>query len=196
MSPKIECSDEYLEVLIGCVDQLSKVIKGFYSIDVLLNNLLVNKIQNSSSLELNRVSFLLKFDMSCGLGILTKEIRPCFNNINSIRNKFAHNPYFFYDKVEQEKTKSIFLQVQNFKRNDVIKNIDDPDEMLKIAFFLCYLMVENGLKEIYREKQAWNIVNNRMAKFLNPPGNAESSKKLDAEIEASLKIEYPKLFKC
>ncbi len=194
MYPKIDCSDDFMEMLKSCPDQLSKVIKGFYSLDILLNDVLSKKIPNSNALELDRVTFLLKFDITAGLGCVVNGMRPLFSNVNSIRNKFAHNPYTIYGVDEFNKTKKILLQSEVYRGNKIISEIDEPNEMLNIALFLCYAFIENGLKNIYRENKYWELINKRMEKLLIPNEKITSINKHNSEVEILLKKEFPKLF--
>lgn len=194
MYPKIDCSDDFMEVLKNCPDQLSKVIKGFYSLDFLLNDVLSRKIPNSNALELDRVSFLLKFDISTGLGCVVNGIRPLFHNVNSIRNKFAHNPYTVYGVDGLDKTKKILLQSDAYRGSEIISKVDDPSEMLNVAFFICYVFIENGLKNIHREKKSWELINQRMEKLLMSTKPDASKDKHISEVESLLKSEFPKLF--
>lgn len=88
-------------------DLLSLVVKSHYSIDELLNVILVEVLPNADAVELKRISFLLKVDFVIGLGILRPDLRPIFNKINTLRNSFAHNPYWEFSDKDASNTENI-----------------------------------------------------------------------------------------
>jgi len=88
-------------------DLLSLVVKAHYSIDELLNVVIVEALPNADAVELKRISFLLKVDFVIGLGILRSDLRPIFNKINAIRNSFAHNPYWDFSEKDALNTVNI-----------------------------------------------------------------------------------------
>ncbi|WP_209439633.1 hypothetical protein, partial [Buttiauxella noackiae] len=67
--------------------ELSLVIKGHFAIDSIIDEVLHMALDNSNSLELKRISFILKVDILISLGLLNADCKPLFNNINKVRNK-------------------------------------------------------------------------------------------------------------
>lgn len=107
MSTSQQLESHFKALLEEGSDPLALVVKSHYSIDELLNLVLVEALPNADAVELKRISFLLKVDFVIGLGILRSDLRPVFNKINSIRNSFAHNPYWEFTENDANNTVNI-----------------------------------------------------------------------------------------
>ena len=71
---------------------LTMVIRGHFIVEQLLNRA-IEKYSRAQSNELERLPFALKTELAMALGILPKESHPLFKAFNSLRNRFAHNPF-------------------------------------------------------------------------------------------------------
>lgn len=83
---------EFWKTLETGSDILSVVVRSHHLIENVLNESLSEALPLSDALEIGRISFLLKADFLVAFGILRKDIRPVFACMNTIRNRFAHNP--------------------------------------------------------------------------------------------------------
>lgn len=94
------------EVFDGKSELLVVVVKGHYLIDVLLNKMLSRVLPKSNHLDLKRMAFILKFDFLASVGVVRGEVRQLVDVVNSVRNKFAHDPYFEICDAEALRIKS------------------------------------------------------------------------------------------
>lgn len=187
--------DEFVELLEKPQEQLSLVIKSHYEIDILLDRLLTASIDDVDSLEMRRISFILKVDILISLGVVRSDFKKLFNNINAIRNIYAHNPYSIFDAKQAEKSKIILMQINETK--EVMKEITEPTDILMFVFLNAYIYLEAALKNQYRKIQGKVVLNKRIHKALGtqaPRASDESLKSYHAEIESDLKEIYPGLF--
>lgn len=192
---KVMNFNDFIEVANNTEDQLSLVIKCHFELDSILDKLLTLSMYDASSLEVRRISFILKVDMLIGLGILSKNVRPLFNNINSIRNIYAHNPYSIFDKEMANKTKTIIMQVEDFKT--FVRDDDVEKHILVLAFTIAYVCLEKSLKDQYRAIQSNEILNEKIKKALSCSrmvNNHESRQLHDKKVNDELKKKYPDLF--
>lgn len=120
-------------------DLLSLVVKSHYSIDELLNVLLVEALPNADAVELKRVSFLLKVDFAIGLGVLRADLRPVFNKINAVRNSFAHNPYSEFSEKDASNTVNILLARDPKIVPDDFGCTANPRDVLETLFAVAFI---------------------------------------------------------
>ncbi|MCB8475794.1 hypothetical protein KGG49_12965 [Klebsiella aerogenes] len=187
--------DDFVKLLEEPQEQLSLVIKSHYEIDILLDRLLTASIEDVDSLEMRRISFVLKVDILISLGVVRSDFKKLFNNVNVIRNIYAHNPYSIFDAKQAEKSKTILMQIDESR--GVIKEITEPTDILMLVFLNAYICLEAALKNQYRKIQGRVVLNKRIHKALGmqePRASDESLKSYHAEIESDLKDIYPRLF--
>ncbi|OWW12912.1 hypothetical protein BUE65_31045 [Klebsiella variicola] len=187
--------DEFVKLLEEPQEQLSLVIKSYYEIDILLDRLLTACIDDVDSLEMRRISFILKVDILISLGVVRSDFKKLFNNINSIRNIYAHNPYSIFDAKLAEKSKTILMQIDESR--EMIKDMTEPTDILMFVFLSGYIYLEVALKNQFRKIQGRVVLNKRIHKALGtqaPRASDESLKSYYAEIESDLQNIYPKLF--
>jgi hypothetical protein len=87
--PRIPNWNQFSKVIDGS-DELPLVIRSHQLIESALNGLITESLPFSHSLEVRRLSFLLKVDMAIALGLLTPIFRGGYSKFNEIRNRFAH----------------------------------------------------------------------------------------------------------
>ncbi|EFY2095139.1 hypothetical protein H4B62_003201, partial [Salmonella enterica] len=164
-------------------------------IDTLLDRLLTVSINNVDSLEMRRISFILKVDILISLGVIRPDFKKLFNNINMIRNVYAHNPYSIFDSKQAEKSKTILMQIDESR--SLVKEFTEPTDILVFVFLNAYIFLETALKNQYRKIQGGVVLNKRIHKVLGtstPRVSEASIQSYHAEIESNLQEIFPKLF--
>lgn len=90
----------------GASDHLSLIVRAHHSIEARIQEALEHELPRANALELRRVAFLLKVDFLVAMGIFHPKFRALFEQVNSIRNRFAHDPYAMWDSADGAKVKS------------------------------------------------------------------------------------------
>lgn len=129
--------EEFKRLNDSTEEWLALVVQGHYAIDSALNRFLCGVMRNSNALELRRISFLLKVDILCAMGLLGGSERWVFEEVNSIRNKFAHNPY--YVVAEKEKLR-VCAKVEEIPGSFefLAKRSRDSMNYYRCLFVFCY----------------------------------------------------------
>ena len=71
-----------------------------------MNEALEERLPRADKIELHRVGFLLKVDFLISLGVLTPQMRHLFELVNTVRNRFAHDPYASFTEDDATKVKN------------------------------------------------------------------------------------------
>jgi hypothetical protein len=140
-------------------DLLSLVVKAHYSIDELLNIVLLEALPKADAVELKRVSFLLKVDFVIGLGILRSDLRPIFNKINAIRNSFAHNPYWEFSEKDALNTVNILAAPRPKVLPDDCECPLDPLKVLKTLLGVGFINLTVAYERYCVGKAKMQVVN-------------------------------------
>ncbi|TDN58459.1 hypothetical protein [Scandinavium goeteborgense] len=186
---------EYMDMIEATDDELSVVIKGHYGLEDIIEKILTVSIPSSDALDFKRITFILKVDLLISLGVLDRTFKPMFNFINSIRNKFAHNPYSLFEEKDAVKIKTILMQQKVF--NHLLLNSIQPKDVLKDSLCCAYALIEAILKNKYKEIHAAKLVNERVIKILGPVEKPEQRVRREAfykKVEDELRVIYPELY--
>ncbi len=97
---------QFWAILKSPSDTLSLVIKAHHSIEAKIHELLEETLPRANKVELHRVGFLLKVDFLIGLGALNPSRRHLYELVNTVRNRFAHNPYAKFTEEDASKVKN------------------------------------------------------------------------------------------
>jgi hypothetical protein len=133
------------------------VIKAHHYIDVLLTAFLTVALPQASAMELERVSLLLKFDFLSGLGLLQKELRPVFDQVNSIRNKFAHNPNYKLTRKDRNNAVNVLFTVPIKIDLEDLRTEKNVTESLRNLFLTAYVLVMISVENAYRNKVKMDV---------------------------------------
>lgn len=154
----IDIEDEYLPLVVKC----------HYSIDKMLDKALFESLPQASSIELKRISLLLKVDFLTAIGGLRPHTRKIFELANTVRNRFAHDPYAEFDNKTAEKAKLLLSSHQPVLVPDSFKDESDPKNILKTVLSVCFLQASVAYENSCRQKIS-NIVAHQLVKeALNP----------------------------
>jgi hypothetical protein len=106
MASRAVTTKEFSTMMQGASDYLSLIVRAHHSIEARIQEALEHELPRANALELRRVAFLLKVDFLVAMGIFHPKFRALFEQVNSIRNRFAHDPYAMWDSVDGAKVKS------------------------------------------------------------------------------------------
>jgi hypothetical protein len=172
----------------GISDELTKIVRAHYLIDKILDELLMSSLPNSDHLDLHRISFILKTDFAIALGRLNPKIRPLYNEINSIRNRFAHDPFSKYSDSDAIKSKNIVKSCLPDLIIDKWMQADAPGENLNWFLEACFVLAESSLEHSRKSnialKATMQYARERVPKA-SP--NAPTLLELDRRIETAIK---------
>lgn len=133
MPQQIRTLDEFRELLASTNDNLSLVVKSHYAIEGKLHELLDEQLPHSDRMELHRVTFLLKVDFLIAMGVIYNRFRHLFELVNSVRNRFAHDPYSSYSEDDATKVKNAVRSIdKNYPLNG------DATAILKVLFHVVF----------------------------------------------------------
>lgn len=131
-------------------DPLQVIIKGHLILESKLITLIELCLINKQEIDIARLRFPVKVDLAYALGaIKQKGYKKIFMNINSLRNKFAHNiNYEFIDEdfvkmFDGNSNVEIFFR-ELFHEKDYLYKI-------KILFLLLYTALELEEEQINNE---------------------------------------------
>lgn len=147
----IENEHEYLQLVVKC----------HYSIDKMLDKALSESLPQASSIELKRISLLLKVDFLTAIGGLRPTTRNLFELGNTIRNTFAHDPYSELDEKYTNKAKALLCSHRPILVPESFKLEDDPKSVLKVLFSVCFLQASVAYEDSCRQKVS-NLVANEL----------------------------------
>ena len=91
VSPTMLSNGKLLQI-VNARTMMSAVIRGHAAIDAALAVAISELLPQPHALEVKRLDASLKIDLATALEILPKEVRPAYQKLNAIRNRFAHEP--------------------------------------------------------------------------------------------------------
>jgi hypothetical protein len=107
---------------------LRLVIRGHQCVESALNRAIAESLAHSHVLEIKRMQFSLKVDLAIALGLVELEARPAFKKLNTIRNRFAHDPDSRLTKAE---AMQLYHALSPGQRQAL--KVDDPNTYFKNA---------------------------------------------------------------
>jgi hypothetical protein len=155
--------------LVGLFESESElfpvVIKCHHSIEQKLNATLQEALLKADVLDIERVTFLLKVDFLIALGVLQSKERSLFEQLNKVRNLFAHNPHAILSDARFADIRSALGGVDR-SYVPAGKDSDKPRGLLCWFFLVMFLRVQNALRDVivrkvYREvalRRAGNLI--------------------------------------
>jgi len=193
---RIKTTEDFQAMLSQCGEFLSLVIKSHHSIDQLLNLTLEEALPRATSVELKRVSFLLKVDFTIGLGILRPEFRPIYNSINSVRNNFAHDPYAEISEDNARKTLSTLKGIRPKILPDEFCNPFEIRNVMETLFAIGFINLQVAYEALCVRKAESLIAGQMLTEALSENGRlnrAHVSAKEDFQIRIGsyLSQNYP-----
>jgi hypothetical protein len=106
MTSRAITTPQFSAMMQNSSDSLSLVVRAHHSIEARIQEALEYVLPRADALELRRVAFLLKVDFLIALAVIHPKFRPLFEQVNTIRNRFAHDPYSAWEASDTDKVKS------------------------------------------------------------------------------------------
>lgn len=167
MTPQNDRENLFASLLRETPDLLSLIVKAHYSIDGLLDEVLKEALPNADAMEIERVSFLLKTDFLTGLGVLRSDLRPIFNLLNNIRNRFAHNPYAVFSDKDGRDARNILLSREQAVVPEKFRNEENPREILETLFYVGFINVVVAFERLCQYKAEMHVTNQLVDEYLS-----------------------------
>ncbi|MGO0790635.1 hypothetical protein ACTOWA_12290 [Herbaspirillum seropedicae] len=183
----IENQKKFNALLDGSPDLLSLVVKSHYSIDKLLDFVIFLRIPKADAIELRRVAFLLKVDLATGMGLFREDLRPIFNLINTLRNRFAHDPYSAFSDKDMQNAKNVLLSRKPMVVPESFKSETVSRIVLETLFVVGFLNAVAAYEIACRENAERRITNEMVIETLS---NRSKGRKLGLSVkdEFSLRL--------
>jgi hypothetical protein len=107
MKTRALTTKDFSVMMQSASDSLSLVVRAHHSIEARIQETLEHELPRADALELRRIAFLLKVDFLIALAVFHPKFRPLFEQVNTIRNRFAHDPYATWEAADAAKVKSV-----------------------------------------------------------------------------------------
>ena len=148
--------DDFISVLRSKAS-FELAVRGHIAIDHALNHVLVALLAEGHTVEVSRISFLLKVDIAVGLQALPAESRGLYVKLNSIRNRFAHRADATLTEKDMREVKAAMSKRHRVMTGEHFENAAFPHEALRVgvaaAFFECKSTIE-GIEHRKLEREA------------------------------------------
>jgi hypothetical protein len=147
---------------------------------------LLHSLPRASKLEVERVGFLLKVDFLIGLGVLDSVYRHLYELVNTVRNRFAHNPYAEFNETDATKVKNAVRSINN---DYPCKG--DAKEILILLFHVVFDYTTRRVEQIVVDQlrdEVMGEMNTHRAELPGlPPIPADMRREVQAELNAEIK---------
>lgn len=129
-------------------DNLYLILRGHLYLEAELLKLLETNIPNHKILELSKMTFYNKVILVTALNIIDEKSMEALLELNTIRNKYAHNLNYKIKKEEIRKLKGIISKINGLEylENEFVLNGKEGDTVhLKV----CLVGLRTLLKTLY-----------------------------------------------
>ena len=110
-------------------DSGQKILQAHLYLDHCLSRLLHEALANPQALQLDRMSFSQKMQLSDAMGLLPNDLIAVVGIVNKFRNKIAHKlDYEFEESYVKQIKSSIPKSIRNIL-SEYVKNHKDDDEL-------------------------------------------------------------------
>jgi hypothetical protein len=179
--------EEFWIILKAPNDTLSLVIKAHHSIEVKIQEAFSHVLPRSNKLEVERVGFLLKVDFLIGLGVLEPSVRHLYELVNTVRNRFAHNPYAEFTESDATKVKNAVHSVdKNYPCNG------DAKAILILLFHVVFDYTTRCVEQRVIDALQSEAMNEMMKERPETPGLPPIPDAMLREVQAELDAELTK----
>ena len=189
--------EHMLDAVSNEENTLILIIKCHYSIDKILEIALNEVLPQSDAIELKRVSLLLKVDFLTALGGLNPQTRKLFDIANSIRNKFAHDPFAQITDADTKKTQQALVSHIPPLVPKEFKEENSPSIILRTLFSVCFLQAAVAYENSCKKKIEYEI-SMEMAKEFTPANRVRTDRisimeEFKNRCESLRSVKYPKV---
>lgn len=122
---------------------LQIILKGHLYIENRLIELIKVKLVNPNAIKLNDLNFPTKINLANALGLIDNKKSKLLRNLNSIRNKLAHDLNFELSDKEIKKQINYFDKYySNSFQKTIEENAGDLKQLLRNIYVLTYLELD------------------------------------------------------
>jgi hypothetical protein len=142
-------------------------IKGHQAIETALNFTISEGFVQPHVLEVKKINFMLKVDLAVAMGILDSNLRPIFEKINSIRNRFAHQRK---STVEEKEGKDLFnLLPAEFRKVVGITKFENSKNVLSYTIAGLFMSVKVSVARQRDEKAYEEVLHEMVVETIGTP---------------------------
>jgi len=122
---------------------LQIILKGHLYIENRLIELIKVKLVNPNAIKLNDLNFPTKINLANALGLIDNKKSKLLRNLNSFRNKLAHDLNFELSDKEIKKQINYFDKYySNSFQKTIEENAGDLKQLLRNIYVLTYLELD------------------------------------------------------
>jgi len=186
-------SEQFIKIALAD-DIVVLSIRGHIAIDSALSDVILQALPNPHLLEVERLSFLLKFDLAVALQSMNKNSRPLFQKLNSIRNQFAHQAAAELNDVMAQELKNCMTESHKKIVKHTFETAKKPRDILEIAtaaaFYEAHYAHEyliNKKLELDAVREETEILLKETEQYSNHPAAVEFRNRVKSRLEAKQK---------
>jgi hypothetical protein len=154
------CGDENLQL----------VIRAHLYAEQLLFAMLTAGLKNPSAIDLDRLTFPTKARLAVAMGLMTQEVLPPLNGLNTLRNSFAHKADYKFtdkDKLDLLNTMPSYV-VKVMLANEYGKSIHTREDVpLERILVVLVCLMEARRQDVVESKQAEQEAITRLREVLD-----------------------------
>lgn len=131
-----------LEASIDSNDPFVVIVKGHQALGKVLTIAISDALAEPHALEIGKLAFPLKVDLAAALRAIPSDCRPGYMKLNSLRNRFAHDPDVEFREVDARAAYDSLSEavLRAFGRNS--DSTEEPLALVKRCIFILHAILE------------------------------------------------------
>ena len=179
--------------IINSKSSFVTIVKGHQCIVEILNRVIIEALPFSHKIEIERLSFKFRVDLAIALGVFNSNTRNAILDINSIRNRFAHD---YRARLNAKETKTLLSSMPQNMKSYIMKREGGkpmPQSIIKGAMVLIYINLESSLENLRTGKIRAQVLNEMAEEELKKAWQGREDKleasaaKIDEEVNKRIK---------
>jgi hypothetical protein len=186
-------NDQFIKIALAD-DIVVLSIRGHIAIDSALSDVILQALPNPHLLEVERLSFLLKFDLAVALKSMNKNSRPLFQKLNAIRNQFAHQAAAELNDTAAQELKNCMTELHKKIVKHTFETAKKPRDILEIATAAAFYEANYAHESLVNRKlerdavrEETEILLKETEQYSNHPATGEFGKRVKSRLEAKQK---------
>ncbi|HZZ57424.1 MAG TPA: hypothetical protein VFE31_06310 [Opitutaceae bacterium] len=145
-------SDAEFRLIVNATDEAVISIRGHVAIDAALGELIAAALPSAHEVEIERMSFSLKVDLSIGLCAIHPGSRSIFIKLNKIRNLFAHSASATLGEKDKNELKNSMGAGHREMMGEHFDNIASPRDALQVATVAAFYETKSAARHLLVRK--------------------------------------------
>lgn len=186
-------NDQFIKIALAD-DIVVLSIRGHIAIDSALSDVILQALPNPHLLEVERLSFLLKFDLAVALKSMNKNSRPLFQKLNAIRNQFAHQAAAEFNDTTAQELKNCMTELHKKIVKHTFETAKKSRDILEIATAAAFYEANYAHESLVNRKlerdavrEETEILLKETEQYSNHPATGEFGKRVKSRLEAKQK---------